>query len=99
MRIWCENNACIRHLANSDPVRYLHLMGAFRPGSYPAAAYGYGEAPWCALYDIGEGSTQERCEFRDFESCRQEITGGNRGFCNHNPRWTGRTEQFKRRSP
>ena len=75
------------------------LTGVSLLGSYPAAAYGYGEAPWCALYDIGEGSTQERCEFRDFESCRQEITGGNRVFCNRNPRWTGRTEQFKRRSP
>ena len=72
------------------------LTGVTLLGSDPAAAYGYGEAPWCALYDIGEGSSQERCEFRDFESCRQEITGGNRGFCNHNPRWTG---QPKRHSP
>ena len=72
------------------------LTGVTLLGSDPAAAYGYGEAPWCALYDIGEGSSQERCEFRDFESCRQEITGGNRGFCNHNPSWTG---QPKRRSP
>ena len=75
------------------------LTGVTLLGSDPAAAYGYGEAPWCALYDIGEGSSQERCEFRDFESCRQEIAGGNRGFCNHNPRWTGQTGQPKRRSP
>jgi hypothetical protein len=75
------------------------LTGVTLLGSDPAAAYGYGEAPWCALYDIGEGSSQERCEFRDFESCRQEITGGNRGFCNPNPRWTGQAGQPKRRSP
>ena len=72
------------------------LTGVTLLGSDPATAYG--EAPWCALYDVGSGSSVERCEFRDFESCRQEITGGNRGFCNHNPRWTGQTGQPARHS-
>ena len=57
----------------------------------------YGEAPWCAVFSLGEGSSAERCEFWDFESCRLEITGGNRGFCNHNPRWTGRTGPSSRK--
>ena len=69
------------------------LTGVTLLGSDPAAAYGYGEAPWCAIYSVGR-SSQERCEFRDFESCRQEITGGNRGFCNHNPRWTGQPKRW-----
>ena len=76
----------------------LMLTGVTLLGSDPAAA-AYGEAPWCAIYDIGPGSSVERCEFRDFESCRQEITGGNRGFCNHNPRWIGQTGQATRHSP
>ena len=55
----------------------------------PSPANAYYEGPWCAVVGLGPGSTTERCEFRDFESCRMEISGGNRGFCNHNPRWTG----------
>lgn len=72
------------------------LAGIALLGSKPAAAYG--DAPWCAFYDIGSGSSVERCEFRDFESCRQEITGGNRGFCNPNPRWSGQSSQSGRRN-
>jgi hypothetical protein len=63
------------------------LLGAMSFGPNPARAY-Y-EGPWCAIVDLGPGSSVERCEFWDFESCRQEITGGNRGFCNHNPRYSG----------
>lgn len=66
------------------------LAGAVLLGPSPAGAY---EGPWCAVVGLGEGSTIERCDFRDFESCRQEITGGNRGFCNHNPRYTGGTSE------
>ena len=74
------------------------LTGTALLGSNPAMAE-YGEAQWCAFYDIGSGSSVERCEFRDFESCRQEITGGNRGFCSQNPRWTGPAAQPVHRSP
>ena len=63
------------------------LTGTTLLGLNPAAAYGDG--PWCALYEIGPGSSVERCEFRSFESCLQEISGGNRGFCSQNPRWSG----------
>lgn len=51
----------------------------------PAQAYGNG--PWCAVYSIGHGSATERCEFWNFEACRQEITGGNRGFCRPSSYW------------
>jgi hypothetical protein len=64
------------------------LTGVALFGVHPAAAY-Y-EGPWCAIVDIGPGSSTSKCDFRDFESCRMEIIGGNGGFCNHNPRWTGR---------
>ena len=75
-----------RHLSILFMLSWVALLGPD-----PAAA-AYGEAPWCAIYSVGR-SSQERCKFRDFESCRQEITGGNRGFCNHNPRWTGSTQE------
>lgn len=73
------------------------LTGTALFGFNPAAAYG--DAPWCAVYDVGSGSSVERCEFRDFESCRQEISGGNRGFCNHNPYSTSQSGQSGRRNP
>jgi Protein of unknown function (DUF3551) len=63
------------------------LMGTALVGLAPAWAY-Y-EGPWCAIVDLGPGSSTSKCDFPDFESCRREITGGNRGFCNHNPRWSG----------
>ena len=49
----------------------------------------YYEGPWCAVVSIGRGSIVERCDFRDFETCRLEVISGNRGFCNQNPRWPG----------
>jgi hypothetical protein len=67
------------------------LLGTVLLGPHPAGAY-Y-EGPWCAIVDLGPGTSTQRCDFRDFESCRQEITGGNRGFCNHNPRWSGATSE------
>ena len=48
------------------------------------------EGPWCATVFNGEGSVKEICHFRDFESCRLEVVGGNRGTCGHNPRYAGR---------
>ena len=47
------------------------------------------QGPWCARYAVGRGAVAERCHFQSFEACLVEITGGNRGFCNNNPRWSG----------
>ena len=52
-------------------------------------AQAYYDAPWCAVYTIGPGGAAERCEFRTFESCRIEITAGNRGFCRQNGYYQG----------
>jgi hypothetical protein len=65
------------------------LTAATLLGLHPAGAYYDG--PWCAVVDLGPGSSTERCDFRSFEACRQEITGGNRGFCRQNPHWSGKT--------
>lgn len=50
------------------------------------------EGPWCATVFNGEGSVKEICHFRDFESCRLEVVGGNRGTCGHNPRYAGKVD-------
>jgi hypothetical protein len=65
----------------------LALAAMAFSGSRPAEAYNDG--PWCAVYGIGEGSTTERCDYRDFESCRLDIVAGNRGFCRQNGYWQG----------
>jgi hypothetical protein len=75
------------------------LAAATLLGNPPAQAYE--EGPWCAVVSVGEGSVAERCHFRDFETCRLEVVSGNRGFCNHNPRWPGyyRRRQQSQRHP
>ena len=57
-------------------------------GTQPSQAY-YGNAPWCAVVSIGFETSMEECVFADFESCRQHVIAGNRGFCTDNPRWAG----------
>ena len=50
----------------------------------------YGDAPWCAVINIGKGTVYQDCQYRSFEDCyrRGNILAGNRGFCNVNP-WPG----------
>ncbi len=54
----------------------------------PATA-GYHDGPWCAVFNIGNGSIVWDCQYRSIEECRPNVISGNRGFCNHNPGWTG----------
>jgi hypothetical protein len=56
----------------------------------PAAASG---APWCAVQDIGWGNQITDCSFWTQEQCLPFVLGGNRGFCNRNPDYTGPTER------
>ncbi len=50
----------------------------------------YGDAPWCAVINIGTGTVYWDCQYRTFEACYHlgNILAGNRGFCNLNP-WPG----------
>ncbi|BAT59290.1 hypothetical protein GJW-30_1_01821 [Variibacter gotjawalensis] len=43
---------------------------------------------WCAGFQSWGGQSFS-CNFRTFEECRQETTGGMRGWCMLNPRYTG----------
>lgn len=49
----------------------------------PAAASG--DAPWCAMIEVGTDAVYDDCRYRTFEECRPHVLAGNRGFCNPNP--------------
>jgi hypothetical protein len=47
----------------------------------------FGDAPWCAVIEIGTGTIYWDCQYPTFEACYHlgNILAGNRGFCNLNP--------------
>jgi hypothetical protein len=47
------------------------------------AAY-IGNAPWCAVVNIGAGDVEWDCEYGSIEACRPNVIAGNRGFCQIN---------------
>ena len=49
----------------------------------------YGDGPWCTAVVMGH-SVVKSCHYRTFEECYPNILGGNRGFCEPNPYWSGR---------
>ena len=51
----------------------------------PANAQTYGNAPWCAVRDLGTGEIQWDCEYYSAAECAPTVISGNRGFCNVNP--------------
>jgi hypothetical protein len=46
-----------------------------------------GNAPWCAVQNLGAGDVVWDCEFLTIEQCKPEVIAGNGGFCNMNPAW------------
>jgi hypothetical protein len=54
------------------------------------------EAPWCAFISVAQGAVYEDCQYYSVEACRSVVLSGNRGFCNHNPRWVGPVPSAKR---
>jgi hypothetical protein len=48
-------------------------------------SYAYGDAPWCAVVELGQGEVYWDCRFRTVEECVPNVIAGNRGFCNLNP--------------
>jgi hypothetical protein len=53
------------------------------------SAQAYYNGPWCAVFSTGPGGASERCDYRDFETCRMDIIAGNRGFCRQNGYFQG----------
>jgi len=63
-----------------------------------------GNAPWCAVINIGTGTVYWDCQYPTFEACYHlgNILAGNRGFCNLNP-WPGPSQvipyKYQKRHP
>jgi Protein of unknown function (DUF3551) len=64
------------------------LAAAMLSGAPASQAGSFGEAPWCAVINMGTGTVVWDCEYQSIEQCQPEVLAGNRGFCNPNPRWT-----------
>jgi hypothetical protein len=54
-----------------------------------------GDAPWCAVINLGMGDIAWDCRYRTVEQCVPNVIAGNRGFCNLNPR-EGRASERRR---
>jgi hypothetical protein len=62
------------------------MLAAVMGAGVPAAQAGsFGNAPWCAVQNLGAGDVVWDCEFRTAEECAPHVIAGNRGFCNINP--------------
>jgi hypothetical protein len=56
--------------------------------SVPAGQAGtIGNAPWCAVQNLGAGDVVWDCEFLTIQQCKPQVIAGNGGFCNMNPAW------------
>ena len=70
---------------------------------HSSAARAFGDAPWCAVIEIGAGEIYWNCQYRTIEDCVPDVIAGNRGFCNINPGfvppvWATPTRHRKRHS-
>jgi hypothetical protein len=61
-------------------VAFASAMGIDVPVSHA-----FGDAPWCAVIEIGNGEVYWDCQYRTVEDCAPNVIAGNRGFCNVNP--------------
>ena len=44
-----------------------------------------GNAPWCAVMEIGAGEVERDCAYYSLRECTPNVIAGNRGFCQMNP--------------
>jgi hypothetical protein len=49
------------------------------------ASHASGDAPWCAVINLGMGDVYWDCHYRTVEECVPNVIAGNRGCCNPNP--------------
>ena len=61
------------------------LAAAILFGTSPSRAFG--DAPWCAVKNLGKGDVYWDCQYRTFAACYPNALA-DRGFCNVNP-WPG----------
>jgi hypothetical protein len=55
----------------------------------PSPAKASGDAPWCAVMNIGWQTFEHDCSFWRLKDCVPYVIAGNRGFCTPNPRFRG----------
>jgi hypothetical protein len=48
-------------------------------------AHASGDAPWCAITQVGDGDGQWDCHYETVEECVPNVLAGNRGNCSPNP--------------
>jgi hypothetical protein len=51
----------------------------------PTASDASGDAPWCAVTEIGDGDGAWDCQYQTVEECVPSVLAGNRGHCGPNP--------------
>jgi hypothetical protein len=51
----------------------------------PSRATYSGNAPWCAVVEIGGGDIAWDCQYASVAACAPNVVAGNRGFCAINP--------------
>ena len=61
--------------------RWLRLRLDF----WPTRGTRIGDAPWCAVTQLGEGVQAWDCHFDTVEECVPAVVVGNRGNCTPNP--------------
>ncbi len=66
----------------------LAALTALNAGSALAA-----EGPWCAHITMGHDHVAQRCHFRTFEACRQEVVFEPSSFCVQNPAYNPQTSE------
>jgi hypothetical protein len=68
----------------------LVAASAFLFVGVPAGHALSGDAPWCAVVNIGNGEIEWDCHYQTVEQCAPNVVAGNRGFCNLNPYYVPR---------
>jgi hypothetical protein len=68
-------------------MRLATIATGFALGSIlgPHAAHASGDAPWCAITQVGDGDGQWDCQYETVDECVPHILAGNRGNCSPNP--------------
>jgi hypothetical protein len=68
-------------------MRLATIATGFALGSIlgPHAAHASGDAPWCAITQVGDGDGQWDCQYETVDECVPHVLAGNRGNCSYSP--------------
>jgi hypothetical protein len=68
-------------------IKLAIIAAGFALGSIfgPPAARASGDAPWCAVMQLGEGAQAWDCQYDTAQECAPAVIAGNRGSCTPNP--------------